>query len=327
MEHGILDADGARGVFDVLCLNAGRDLQRAEVLTGAENAVVLPSTAAETLLARYGLYLERERGLASQSAVDYVRAARVFFVWYSPTAGFDPRGRSSTVIEYVLFVCQPDRPEDPRRTTSRLRSLLRFLFVEDLTDTALAATVPSAASRSDSLPKGVSSSDVARLFATCDRRTAVGRRDFAILTVLVRLGLRASEVASIRLSDIDWHLGELAAPHHCPVEVLGRRGADRAQLDALRLVAVSGRPPPGSKLKVKMPLLPRRVTRGRSREGLSVKVMSAPPWAGTRAQRRRPAAPQPPAAPCPSAPPAWHRRLAARRSRRSRSPTGSRGRP
>ena len=67
-------------------------------------AVVLPGTAAETLLARYGLYLERERGLASQSAVDYVRAARVFFVWYSPTAGFDPRGRSSTVIEYVLFV-------------------------------------------------------------------------------------------------------------------------------------------------------------------------------------------------------------------------------
>lgn len=174
-------------------------------------AVVLPGTAAETLLARYGLYLERERGLASQSAVDYVRAARVFFAWYSPTAEFDPRGLSSaTVIEYVLFVCQPDRPEDPRRTTSRLRSLLRFLFVEGLTDTALAATVPSAVSRADSLPKGVSSSDVARLFASCDRRTAVGRRDFAILTVLVRLGLRASEVASMRLSDIDWHVGELA---------------------------------------------------------------------------------------------------------------------
>lgn len=44
----------------------------------------------------------------------------------------------------------------------------------------------------------------------CDRHTAMGRRDFAILTMLARLGLRPAEVANLRLCDIDWHRGEIA---------------------------------------------------------------------------------------------------------------------
>jgi integrase/recombinase XerD len=48
-----------------------------------------------------------------------------------------------------------------------------------------------------------------RLLASCDRRTAAGRRDFAILTMLTRLGLRAGEVASLRVDDVDWRAGEI----------------------------------------------------------------------------------------------------------------------
>lgn len=55
----------------------------------------------------------------------------------------------------------------------------------------------------------VESAQVAQLLASCDRRTGSGRRDFAILTVLARLGLRAGEVAALGVDDIDWRAGEL----------------------------------------------------------------------------------------------------------------------
>jgi integrase/recombinase XerD len=59
------------------------------------------------------------------------------------------------------------------------------------------------------LPRAISAADVGRLLGSCDRGRPAGRRDFAILTVLARLGLRAGEVAALRLGDIDWRAGEL----------------------------------------------------------------------------------------------------------------------
>jgi integrase/recombinase XerD len=91
-----------------------------------------------------------------------------------------------------------------------LRSLLRFLHVEGLIEQPLAAAVPSVATwKLAGLPKTVDADQVAALLASCDQRSVAGRRDFAILTVLVRLGLRAGEVAALRLDDIDWRRGEI----------------------------------------------------------------------------------------------------------------------
>jgi len=59
------------------------------------------------------------------------------------------------------------------------------------------------------LPRGLTSKQVAGLMASCDRRRGIGRRDYAILVLLVRLGLRAAEVAALRLDDIDWRAGEI----------------------------------------------------------------------------------------------------------------------
>ena len=70
--------------------------------------------------------------------------------------------------------------------------------------------MPSVASwRLASLAKALDAASVARLLASCDRRTRVGRRDYAILTVLSRLGLRAGEVAALQLGDVDWRAGEV----------------------------------------------------------------------------------------------------------------------
>jgi site-specific recombinase XerD len=75
---------------------------------------------------------------------------------------------------------------------------------------ALTASVPSVAHvKLAGLPRGIPSDDVEQLLANCDQHTQTGRRDLAILNLLVRLGLRAGEVRGLALEDVDWRAGEL----------------------------------------------------------------------------------------------------------------------
>jgi integrase/recombinase XerD len=90
-----------------------------------------------------------------------------------------------------------------------LRSLLRFVQLDGYTVENLAAAVPADAPQRRSLPRALDPGALARLLASCDRRTRTGWRDFAVLLVLARLGVRASDVAAIELGDIDWRQGEL----------------------------------------------------------------------------------------------------------------------
>jgi hypothetical protein len=96
-------------------------------------------------------------------------------------------------------------------TVTALRSLLRFLHAAGHVPEPLAAAVPPVARwKLASLPADVSPDHVAAVLASCDRRSASGRRDYAILMLLSRLGLRAGEVAAIELGDVDWQAGEIA---------------------------------------------------------------------------------------------------------------------
>jgi integrase/recombinase XerD len=91
-----------------------------------------------------------------------------------------------------------------------LRSFLRFLQQRGLLSTDLAAAVPGVAGwRLAHLPKALPTEQVERLLASCDRRSPTGRRDFAILMLLARLGLRGGEVSALTLDDIDWERGEI----------------------------------------------------------------------------------------------------------------------
>jgi integrase len=89
-----------------------------------------------------------------------------------------------------------------------LRSLLGFLHVEGLIGQSLAVPAPAGWTQGG-LPKALDGDQVAALLASCDPWTRTGRRDLAILTLLARLGLRAGEVAALRLDDIDWRRGEI----------------------------------------------------------------------------------------------------------------------
>lgn len=93
-------------------------------------------------------------------------------------------------------------------TVTALRSLLGFLHVEGVIARSLTTAVPSVAGwRLARLPKALQPTQVHALMASCDRRTRNGRRAFGVITLLLRLGLRAGEVAALRLDDIDWRAG------------------------------------------------------------------------------------------------------------------------
>ncbi len=139
------------------------------------------------------------------------RVARLFLEQLAAAGGELDLGRLSAgeVGRFVLEQCAARSVGSAKNVVMALRSLLRFLHVDGVTARDLAGAVPAVASQRRSLPRALDPRVVARLLASCDRRTKAGRRDFAVLIVLARLGLRAGEVAAIELQDIDWRRGEL----------------------------------------------------------------------------------------------------------------------
>jgi integrase/recombinase XerD len=168
------------------------------------------STRAEMLGERFRRYLTVERGLAKGTVIGYVDAVKPFL------AGLDEDGlelrelRAGRVTAFVVARCPGQSRGAAKMTVTALRSLLGFLHVEGLIVESLVGAVPSAASwRLSGLPRFLEAGQAQALLDSCDRQTVVGRRDLAILTLLLRLGLRAGEVAGLSLEDVDWRAGEL----------------------------------------------------------------------------------------------------------------------
>ena len=111
----------------------------------------------------------------------------------------------------VFMVAQSGRfsPKTMQRLASALRSLLRFWHLQGVLATSLVEAVPKVASRPPGLPRALPPAQVAALLASCRRDRVEGLRDYAILLLLSRLGLRAGEVADLRLEDLDWRGGQI----------------------------------------------------------------------------------------------------------------------
>ena len=170
-----------------------------------------PCGPVEELLASYRRYLVLERGLLAESAKDDANSVRPFLEGLAGESGLDLAGLDgAAVVAFVVARCPSQSRSSAKRTVKALRSLLRFLHVEGHVGRSLAHAVPSVGGwRLSSLPKRLEPEEVRRLLASCDQRTAAGRRDFAVLTVLARLGLRASEIVVLSLDDVDWRAGEV----------------------------------------------------------------------------------------------------------------------
>ena len=200
-----------------------------------------PVSAAEAIASSFGRYLAAERGASAATVVAYVPRARRFVAACAP--GGDPGALTPAVVaRAVLAESAVVSAASVQVFVKALRAFLRFCFAEGLTGTDLAAAaLMMPGGRRSCLPRGISSSDAVCLLRSCDRRTAGGRRDYAVILTLLRLGLRAGEVAGLRLDDIDWRPGELV--------VRGKAGrADRLPLvadvgEAIAAYLRHGRPP------------------------------------------------------------------------------------
>jgi integrase/recombinase XerD len=178
------------------------------ILPAAEE---VPPGPVEELLGHYRDYLVGERGLTAGTARGYVDFVRPFVATRLGGGVLDLSGvTAAEVIGFVRSACPGRAVGSAKLIVCALRSLLRWLHLTGRVPTALAEAVPSVAGwRLSGLPKGLEPGELRQLLASCDRRTRTGRRDYAILLLLSRLGLRAGEVARLGLDDIDWRRGEI----------------------------------------------------------------------------------------------------------------------
>ena len=198
-----LVARGAGGYTNLLTVKALKPL-----LTYLRQMGVVPEPAAprapegplEEVLERYRLYLASERGLAMGTVRRHVDSVTPFLCDRLSPDGISldaHRLTAKDVTEFAVSTCSSQDRGTAKWTVTALRSLLRYLHVEGLVRLPLAAAVPSVAGwQLSRLPKGLEPHELGKLLASCDRRTRIGCRDFAILVVLARLGLRAGEVAA-----------------------------------------------------------------------------------------------------------------------------------
>lgn len=169
----------------------------------------LTSEDSAALLAEFRTWLERERGLAPESVRTYSKQAKAFLASIGgPEAvgGLDP----GQVVTFMVNHFKNGNAGSAKVTGPSLRAFLRFAHARGRTASLLVEAVPAVASwRLAGLPRDLSAADIELLLGGCDRESPVGTRDYAILSLLSRLGLRGAEVASLQIGDVHWHSGDI----------------------------------------------------------------------------------------------------------------------
>ena len=165
------------------------------------------------LLIEFGGWLDRQRGLAPVTIHNYCWHAGQFLAALPQPAQVSVSLLDAgTVTAFMVEYCRDRNTNSAKSMARSVRSFLRFAHATGRTSAGLRGAVPSSSGwHLASLPRSVPAADLERLLAVAARSrfTATGRRDYAILLLLARLGLRRGEVASLRLDDIDWRAGEL----------------------------------------------------------------------------------------------------------------------
>ena len=192
----------------------GRDLTARsfrlvlDVLRGLGEVEPRPAAVSPVsgLLADYERWLVVDRALMGSTVAGYVVTARWFL---AEACGNDPAQVAGLSAEGVArFVASAGRVRSPRSLNEvvvGVRSLLRYLYQQQLISTPLAQAAPwLAQGRHSTLPRTLPAGTAGLLAGSCDRASLAGARDFAVITVLARLGLRVGEVVAMELGDLDW---------------------------------------------------------------------------------------------------------------------------
>jgi len=188
------------------------DFLRREGVIAAEKIAVCRLTPAERCALAYAQYLRDARALARTTIANYVPFIRGFL---TDRFGDGPtrlaRLNAGDVVRFVQRQARQLHLKRAKLLTTALRSFLRYARYRGEVALDLAAAVPIVANWSmSSIPRAIGAKQIRQLLASIDRHTAIGRRDYAILLLLARLGLRSGEVAFLELDDIDWDAGQVS---------------------------------------------------------------------------------------------------------------------
>ncbi len=159
----------------------------------------------------YGQFLASERGLTPATLANYLPTVRRFLTERFGTGALRLDELSPQDINrFILRHAQRLSRSRAQLMVTALRSFFRFLRQRGDISTDLASTIPTVMNwRLAGLPKSLAPEQVESLLASCDQSTTLGQRDYAILLLLARLGLRAGEVVAMTVDDFDWEAGVL----------------------------------------------------------------------------------------------------------------------
>ncbi len=197
---------------DAAALKHLLEFLRCEGAIPAEKTAVYPTTSVERCARTYEEYLRESCGLSQATIINYVPFVLSFLeecfgngpVMWSQLCAHD-------VVKFVEHQARRLHPKRSKLLTSALRSFFRFARYRGKVKLDLGAAVPVVPHWTmTEVPRAIPADQVQQLLNSINRTTPVGRRDYAVLLVLARLGLRASEVAFLELNDINWKAGQLS---------------------------------------------------------------------------------------------------------------------
>jgi len=168
----------------------------------------------QDLLEAYQYHLCEVKGLSPKTCANHTRDIRGFLKTASirEPAELD-KLTPPVLIKYLTDQSAGYQPTSLRQIACSLRQFFRFAQQQGWTHHPLSCAVPKIACRTQNLPTGLSGEQVKLLLSSWDTSTPLGQRDLAIGLCLTRWGLRAGEVAELRLEDLDWRKGVLHLRH------------------------------------------------------------------------------------------------------------------
>jgi site-specific recombinase XerD len=156
--------------------------------------------------------LRQERGLSDKTLIQYSPfIARFLFERFGHGALEFAALRAGDVVEFIKQQATHLSPARAKVATTALRSYLRYLHACGEIQLDLVTAVPTVPNWSlSAIPRAIAPEHLQAVLAHCPRDTSVGRRDYAILMLLARLGLRSSEIVALTLESIDWEAGSIS---------------------------------------------------------------------------------------------------------------------